>query len=846
MNSRNSASLPALEDHFQVEGELGRGGFGVVYRGHPRAGGPPVAVKLPHEAIAEDEAARIHREATLLRRLEHPHLTRFFGVFQDRQGRLALVYELVPGEPLLSVVRGSPLEPQRALAILEAAASGLDHLHRAQLVHRDLKSENLMLAPGDHPKILDFGLTRPLAPGATLTATGILTGTPQTMAPELFLGRPATILSDLYAFACVAYECLTGHLPVEGDLKAILTHASSGEPPRIHHAAPDLPPELDPVFLAALARDPARRPRSASALVAAIRGVLEAGPRASGPEPTSRLAPLDPDRTQLQSREPAPAGLSSTAPQEAPRVPEPEASPPRGSWRGGLAVSGLLLVAGLVLGSWSRSPGPPAPDPARSFAPAPPAEPRGLPPGLPDRYREAVQRLTRVISDFSGSELRFVPRDEENPAHRDKELAALHPMVWGNLRREMVPEIREFEDWIQAGNLPEDLPEGQLRNLQRGERLFTNLSPGSAPPLYPFLAGMRPGAPLPFARLGPLWELLQESSRWLTFEEEATGWMAVAVEALGQARENQDRVQEDFHRLIETGTSEWGLPEGPIHWRIGRVGQDWSDYLRTCWEHDHQPTQLRISRALLPVSLALHRAYYAMGRFLAEVPEEEAELYWARSLVIAGRMGEVVSKSYLSTLLPEEILLPRREGDVGWNLLAAVHAKRFLTSRREIAGWREPTHYLIRARTLVREREAATGRPMHPYFHWLLRNQLLVEVNRALEDTQERHRKALQGTPWVPGVVPVELTPWQEEIRSHAAACLGETTMEDWAYHGTLGLSRAREIWRLLGFDRASLERLLACVTHPVALASPSTSFQPNAPEDQEIREALAAGSEDP
>lgn len=189
--------LPGLEDSVELGEVLGHGSWGEVRAG-TLGDGSRVAVKC-HLATGEPSVTeRILREARLLVDLEHPHLTRFRGLFRDRSGNLALAYDLVRGRPLSEVFHARPFEWPRTLRIVSELGEALDFLHERGLLHRDLKTENVMLDEEERVRLLDFGFTRPLDQGQTLTRPGFVLGTPESMAPESFRSERLGPAADLF------------------------------------------------------------------------------------------------------------------------------------------------------------------------------------------------------------------------------------------------------------------------------------------------------------------------------------------------------------------------------------------------------------------------------------------------------------------------------------------------------------------------------------------------------------------------------------------------------------------------------------------------------------------------
>jgi serine/threonine-protein kinase len=270
---------------YQLGDLIGRGGMGEVYKATHRMLARPAAVKLirpemfaeRHGGGAEMAAVRFRREAEAAANLRSPHTVELydFGVTDD--GTLYFAMELLDGLDLESLVRQTgPLPSSRVIRILRQAAESLEEAHARGLVHRDIKPANIHLGrlglQHDFTKVLDFGLvTAPAARpgGPTLaTAAGVVPGTPAYMAPEMALGETIDGRADLYSLGCVAYFLLTGRLvfDAEGALQTLVRRLHEEPAPPSAKAELPVPPALDAVVLACLAKRPDDRPRDAATL----------------------------------------------------------------------------------------------------------------------------------------------------------------------------------------------------------------------------------------------------------------------------------------------------------------------------------------------------------------------------------------------------------------------------------------------------------------------------------------------------------------------------------------------------------------------------------------------------
>ena len=277
---------------FRIEGVLGRGGMGTVYRAaHPRLQ-QAVALKVINPELAEDEdfRERFIREAQLASGLNHPNIIPVYDA-DDGNGRLYLAMRLVEGPGLDDVLaREAPLDAGRALALLAQVASALDISHTHGLVHRDVKPENVLIAPGgateygEHVYLTDFGISKKVGTSGP-TRTGQLVGTLHYLAPELIDGKPIDGRCDQYALGCVLHRCLTGALPFERDSDAQLLMAHMRDaPPKVSATRSELPSKLDDVVARMLARTrkTAMRPAARRSRGLALRSWRRLGRRAVG------------------------------------------------------------------------------------------------------------------------------------------------------------------------------------------------------------------------------------------------------------------------------------------------------------------------------------------------------------------------------------------------------------------------------------------------------------------------------------------------------------------------------------------------------------------------------------
>jgi serine/threonine-protein kinase len=257
---------------YLIEDTLGHGGMAVVYLARDAELDRPVALKVLAENLGGDGEVRERfvREARLAARLSHPNVVHVFDAGED-DGRPFIVMEYVPGETLARVLeRRRKLPSPEAAALAAQAARGLQHAHSAELVHRDVKPQNLLLRDDGVLKIADFGIARALG-SSRLTQLGTVLGTASYIAPEQALGEEVGPPADIYSLGAVLYQLLTGRPPYEVESLAELAEQHrSGTIVPVRDLEPSVPSDIEAVVMRCLARDPTFRPSSADELVNAL------------------------------------------------------------------------------------------------------------------------------------------------------------------------------------------------------------------------------------------------------------------------------------------------------------------------------------------------------------------------------------------------------------------------------------------------------------------------------------------------------------------------------------------------------------------------------------------------
>ena len=269
-----------LDGRYRVGPKIARGGMATVYEATDLRLDRTVAVKVMHEALADDEefVNRFQREARSAARLAHHNVVAVFDTGDDN-GTLFLVMEYVPGLTLRDLIRKeAPMSPGKALAVIEPVLSALAAAHDAGILHRDVKPENVLLADDGRVKVADFGLARAINSDTQHTATGgVLIGTVSYLSPELVVNGKADARADVYAAGVLIYEMLTGHKPhqAESPIQVAYKHVHE-DIPAPSASTRGIPPYVDALVARATARDPALRPADARVLLHQVRRVRHA------------------------------------------------------------------------------------------------------------------------------------------------------------------------------------------------------------------------------------------------------------------------------------------------------------------------------------------------------------------------------------------------------------------------------------------------------------------------------------------------------------------------------------------------------------------------------------------
>lgn len=368
--------------NYEVGEEIGRGGWGVVLEASHRSLERRVAIKaLPRAFGADpDVRSRFLAEARVVASLDHPHIVPLYD-FVEHEGVCLLVMELMPAGTLWDRFSDGELSPEQCCAVSVAVLTGLAHAHSQDILHRDVKPENVLFNSSGVPKLADFGIAKVVGDASSnRTATGVVMGTPAYMAPEQGSGRPLGPGTDVYAVGAMLYELLSGQLPFEstGDALSQLYRHVHERPRPVRDIEEAVPEPVAEVVMRALEKEPSDRYETvadfARALdaaasegygpdwlercdvpVLAARTTLGGG---SGPaQPPSRetvvveaplrQAPSTPPPVAPAPPPPAAAAPPAPTPTPPPRTPAPVPAPSPSPTRSGVPVAGV--VAGLAV-----------------------------------------------------------------------------------------------------------------------------------------------------------------------------------------------------------------------------------------------------------------------------------------------------------------------------------------------------------------------------------------------------------------------------------------------------------------------------------------------------------------
>jgi serine/threonine-protein kinase len=343
---------------YRIQGYIGRGGMGVVYRAEHVHLGRQVALKLLAPELAENESFRDRfvRESRVAARVDHPNVIPIYEA-GEADGHYFIAMRYVDGFDLREILHtGGALELPCALAVLTQVAGALDAAHAQGLVHRDVKPGNILAVGGsEHYYLTDFGLTKAMSSDTAFTATGQFVGTTDYVAPEQIEGKELDRRTDVYSLGCVFYECLAGTTPFKRDSDMAVMWAHMQEPPpRVTERRPELPAGLDVVIATAMAKAKDHRYPSCSTLAAAARSAIELG---TGGSQVAVAVPVGAPAAPVPAVAAAGLAVAAAAPPAAPFGSSAHTSP-------GDAFAPAAqppYYGGAPYGGYAQSPAPPPP-----------------------------------------------------------------------------------------------------------------------------------------------------------------------------------------------------------------------------------------------------------------------------------------------------------------------------------------------------------------------------------------------------------------------------------------------------------------------------------------------------
>lgn len=357
---------------YQLIREVGRGAMGVVYEARDPDLNRTVAIKVlsvGQALVGSDRRQaieRFQREGRATAGLAHPNIVQVYDVGQQ-QGFSFIVMELCEGTSLRDVLRFEQrISEPRVRLIAEQLLSALEAAHTHNVIHRDVKPENIIVSRGDQIKLMDFGIAKILSDG-TMTQAGQTLGSPAYMSPEQILGKPVDARSDIFSVGVVLYECLTGRKPFDGDSITSVAYKITAENPPPMVGVSQL---WQSIVMRALAKDPAARFQTASQVVTALQtGATVAPPTAARPQQTGwQQQPAGVNSTafvtsgqpqQIGGTQfvtlPPPPSAASPGPMAYGRpmhVPHPYVQPHRGGTVLGLGILGMVCCAPVAVAAW--------------------------------------------------------------------------------------------------------------------------------------------------------------------------------------------------------------------------------------------------------------------------------------------------------------------------------------------------------------------------------------------------------------------------------------------------------------------------------------------------------------
>src|SRR3954468_5162865 len=285
-----------VDGRYRIVSRIGSGGMADVYLADDIHLGRQVALKVLHRRFAQDRefVERFRREASSAAGLQHPNVV---GVFDrgEHEGTYYIAMEHLPGRTLKECIASEgPWAQDRVIDLGIQILRAAGFAHKRGIIHRDFKSQNVIVDADGNAKVTDFGIAR--AGTSEITETGSIMGTAQYLSPEQAQGHAVTAGSDLYSIGVILYEMLAGRLPFEGDSAVAVALKHLSEPPvPLSQIRPDVNPALESVVMAALAKDPSHRWQTAEDFAEALQAAgMQLGQDAPPPQDTAAFAPVPP------------------------------------------------------------------------------------------------------------------------------------------------------------------------------------------------------------------------------------------------------------------------------------------------------------------------------------------------------------------------------------------------------------------------------------------------------------------------------------------------------------------------------------------------------------------------
>ena len=271
--------MPSSFGRYAIEGQLGRGGMGIVYKAFDPTLRRSVALKIiaPHRVLQTEDRMRFRREAEAAARLQHANIVQVFE-FGEQDETLYCAFELIDGGSLAERLQESPIPPSEAARLTATLADAVEYAHQRDVVHRDLKPANILITTDGTPKIADFGLAKRLDDDVSQTMDGTLLGSPCYMAPEQARGDLSAVgpPTDVYALGAILYESIVGRPPFqEADVLATLEQVKHADPVPPSRIRLDLDHDLETVCLKCLEKSSGKRYAHAAELATDLRRFLD-------------------------------------------------------------------------------------------------------------------------------------------------------------------------------------------------------------------------------------------------------------------------------------------------------------------------------------------------------------------------------------------------------------------------------------------------------------------------------------------------------------------------------------------------------------------------------------------